>query len=95
MFSLSKESENDLKTELIKIVNNHLKNAQRLEPKALGLMSAKEVINELNIDRRTLKKWEDLGLKRYAPPYDKTQKHFYRVVDVLQFLGVYEETTRQ
>ena len=43
---------------------------------------------ELGIDYNTLRRWEDNGLPRYIPPLEDTRKVFYRVTDILQFLGV-------
>jgi len=33
-------------------------------------------------------KWEEAGLRRYQPPLEDTRKIYYRVSDVLKFLGV-------
>ena len=42
----------------------------------------------LEIEYKTLKRWENNGLRRYQPPLEDTRKVFYRVSDILQFLGV-------
>ncbi|HEM4500925.1 TPA: XRE family transcriptional regulator, partial [Streptococcus suis] len=49
---------------------------------------AQQVKDELGIKDKTLKRWEDNGLRRYQPPLEDTRKIFYRVSDILVFLGV-------
>ncbi|CYU47686.1 phage protein [Streptococcus suis] len=88
MFSLSKESEYDLTHGLLEIVENYLEGREKIQPRALGLITAQQVKEELEIEYKTLKRWEDNGLRRYQPPLEDTKKIFYRVSDVLKFLGV-------
>ncbi|MBS8114840.1 XRE family transcriptional regulator, partial [Streptococcus suis] len=57
-------------------------------PRLLGLITAQQVKDELGIKDKTLKRWEDNGLRRYQPPLEDTRKIFYRVSDILKFLGV-------
>ena len=83
MFSLSKESENDLTNRISTVVENYL--AVRERPK---LMSAQEAMDELDIKYKTLQKWEGAGLRRYQPPLEDTRKVYYKVTDILKFLGV-------
>lgn len=87
MFSLSRESENDLKTGMLKIVENFLKDYQKPKPKMLGLITQDELLTELNIKYGTVKRWEQAGLKRYMPPIEGTRTVFYKIDDVLLFLG--------
>ncbi|WP_371267633.1 hypothetical protein [Streptococcus sp.] len=87
MFSLSRESENDLKTGMLKIVEDFLNNYQQPKPKILGLITQDELQTELNIKYGTVKRWEDAGLKRYMPPIEGTRTVFYKIDDVLLFLG--------
>ena len=51
-------------------------------------MSAVEVRKELGIKANTLKRWEMAGLRRYQPPLEDTRKVFYKIKDILIFLGV-------
>ena len=87
MFSLRRESENDLKTGMLKIVEDFLNNYQQPKPKILGLITQDELQTELNIKYGTVKRWEDAGLKRYMPPIEGTRTVFYKIDDVLLFLG--------
>ncbi|MGQ7480624.1 XRE family transcriptional regulator, partial [Streptococcus suis] len=61
---------------------------EKVKPRTLGLITAQQVKDELGIKDKTLKRWEDNGLRRYQPPLEDTRKIFYRVSDVLKFLGV-------
>ncbi|VTY27875.1 Uncharacterised protein [Streptococcus parasanguinis] len=51
-------------------------------------MTAKQLKDELNVTDNTLKRWEENGLKRYQPPLEDTRKVYYKVSDILIFLGV-------
>ena len=88
MFSLSRESENDLKTGMLKIVENFLNNYQQPKPKILGLITQDELLTDLSVSFNTLQRWEQAGLKRYMPPIEGTRTVFYKIDDVLLFLGV-------
>lgn len=88
MFSLSKESENSLKMELLALVAGFLKSYTKPKPRLLGLMTQKQVLEELGIGYLTLQRWEKIGLKRYIPPVEDTRTVFYKVDDILVFLGV-------
>lgn len=88
MFSLSKESEHALTHGLLAIVEKYLEAREKVKPRVLGLISSEELKDELGIGYGTLKKWEDNGLKLYQPPIEDTRKIFYKVSDVLKFLGV-------
>ena len=50
-------------------------------------MTAKQLKDELDIKDNTLKRWEENGLKRYQPPLEDTRKAYYKVSDILIFLG--------
>lgn len=54
---------------------------------SLGILTQKELLEQLNISTNTLKSWEKLGLKRLEPPIEKTRTVYYKVSDVLIFLG--------
>lgn len=88
MFSLSKESEQDLTQGVLELVGSYLEAREQIPPRLLGLITAQQVKDELGIKDKTLKRWEDNGLRRYQPPLEDTRKIFYRVSDILIFLGV-------
>lgn len=88
MFSLSKESEQDLTQGVLELVGSYLEAREQTPPRLLGLITAQQVKDELGIKDKTLKRWEDNGLRRYQPPLEDTRKVFYRVSDILVFLGV-------
>ncbi len=88
MFSLSRESEESLKMEVLKLVSGFLKSYTKPKPKLLGLITQDELQTELNIKYGTVKRWEQAGLKRYLPPIEGTRTVFYKIDDVLLFLGV-------
>ena len=89
MFSLSKESEQDLTQGVLELVGSYLEARDRLKPRLTGLISAQQVMDELGVGYNTLRRWEEAGLKRYQPPVEDTRKVYYRVSDILAFLGVY------
>ena len=88
MFSLSRESEQDLAHGVLELVENYLEARDTVKPRLTGLISAQEVMDELDVKYKTLQKWEDAGLRRYQPPLEDTRKIYYRVSDLLKFLGV-------
>ncbi|HEL1622148.1 hypothetical protein [Streptococcus suis] len=88
MFSLSRESEQNLTHGLLDIVRKYLEGREKVKPRILGLMTAEQLKDELDIEYKTLQRWEKHGLKRYQPPLEDTRKIFYRVSDILIFLGV-------
>ena len=88
MFSLSKESEHDLTHGILEVVEKYLEVRDRIKPRLTGLISAQEAMDELDIKYKTLQKWEDAGLRRYQPPLEDTRKIYYRISDLMKFLGV-------
>jgi len=88
MFSLSKESEHDLTHGILEVVEKYLEVRDRIKPRVTGLISAQEAMDELDIKYKTLQKWEEAGLRRYHPPLEDTRKIYYRISDLLKFLGV-------
>ena len=88
MFSLSKESEYELTHGVLEVVEKYLEVRDRIKPRLTGLISAQEAMDELDIKYKTLQKWEDAGLRRYQPPLEDTRKVYYKVTDLLKFLGV-------
>ena len=87
MFSLSKESEYELTHGVLELVENYLEARDTATPRLTGLITAQEAMDELDIKYKTLQKWEDAGLRRYQPPLEDTRKIYYRVSDLLKFLG--------
>ncbi|HEL2670648.1 TPA: XRE family transcriptional regulator [Streptococcus suis] len=85
---LTAQSETDLKTGILELIGNYLEAREKVKPRTLGLITARQLKDELGIKDKTLKRWEDNGLRRYQPPLEDTRKIFYRVSDVLKFLGV-------
>ncbi|MCP1639670.1 hypothetical protein J2T50_001379 [Streptococcus gallinaceus] len=55
-----------------------------------GLISKKELQEELDIAHNTIIRWESLGLKRYTPPINDSRTVFYKISELLGFLGVEE-----
>ncbi|MCC9884028.1 XRE family transcriptional regulator, partial [Streptococcus agalactiae] len=82
MFSLSKESEQDLTQGVLELVGNYLEVREQPQPRLLGLITAQQIKDELGIKAKTLKRWEDNGLRRYQPPLEDTRKHYYKVSDI-------------
>ena len=87
MFSLSKESEQELSQGVLTLIDTFLKSQDKVFQKSLGLMTAKQLKDELDIKDKTLKRFEEKGLKRYQPPLEDTRKAYYKVSDVLIVLG--------
>lgn len=88
MFSLSRESENSLKRGILKLIQDFLQSYFKPKPRLLGLITQDELQTELAISFNTLQRWEQAGLKRYMPPIEGTRTVFYKINDVLLFLGV-------
>ena len=53
---------------------------------SLGILTQKELLEQLNIAPNTLKSWELKGLKRLEPPIEGTRTVYYKVSDVIRFL---------
>lgn len=85
---LTAQSEIDLKTGILELIENYLEAREIVKPRVTGLITAQQLKDELGIKNKTLKRWEDNGLRRYQPPLEDTRKIFYRVSDILVFLGV-------
>ena len=83
MFSLSKESEQDLTQGLLELVGSYLEAREQTPPRLLGLIAAQQVMDELEVSYNTLKRWEEAGLKRYQPPVEDSRKVYYRISDIL------------
>lgn len=83
----SNETEQDLKIQIASIVNDAVDNLQKPEPRLLGLITRKQLKEELGISTPTIEKWEMYGLKSFVPPSEETRTKFYKVSDILAFLG--------
>ena len=92
MFSLSRESEHDLAHGILEVVEKYLEVRDRIKPRLTGLISAQEAMIELDIKYKTLQRWEDAGLRRYQPPLEDTRKIYYKINDILIFLGADKES---
>ena len=88
MALLSNETETSLKMELLETVDKYLKARNKALPHITGLMTAQQVMTELDIKYKTLQRWEKAGLRRYQPPLEDTRKIYYRISDLMKFLGV-------
>lgn len=86
LFSL--DTETQLKAEALTLLSNFLQSYTQPKQRQLGLMTPQQVKEELGIKSKTLARWEKAGLKRYQPPLEDTRKVFYKVSDILVFLGV-------
>ena len=53
---------------------------------SLGILTQKELLEQLNIAPNTLESWELKGLKRLEPPIEGTRTVYYKVSDVIRFL---------
>ncbi|MTB43261.1 hypothetical protein [Streptococcus uberis] len=84
----SNETEQDLKVQIASIVNDAVENLKKPEPRLLGLMTRKQLKEELGISTPTIERFEKNGLKVFQPPFEDSRTKFYRVKDVLTFLGV-------
>lgn len=85
---LSNEAEKEIKQEVAITVSTFLENYTKPEPRLLGLITQEDLKKELGIEYKTLKRFEENGLRRYQPPIENARKVFYQVSDVLRFLGV-------
>uniref|UniRef100_UPI003CCFE59B hypothetical protein n=1 Tax=Streptococcus uberis TaxID=1349 RepID=UPI003CCFE59B len=64
----------------MKIIENKSKTSDS------GIIQQKDLVQQLGISPNTLKKWENLGLKRLEPPIEDTRTVFYQWSDIIQFL---------
>lgn len=88
MSLLSQETERELKFEIVEAVEEYLSVRELILPNLTGLISLERLENELDVNYKTIQKWERAGLKRYQPPLEDTRKVYYRITDVLIFFGV-------
>lgn len=88
MHVLSDEYQYELAQGVVNIVDNAIKARSKHDNKQLGLIAAQQAMDELGVSYNTLKRWEEAGLKRYQPPVEDSRKVYYRISDILAFLGV-------
>ncbi|MBF0778337.1 helix-turn-helix transcriptional regulator [Streptococcus cuniculi] len=69
-------------------VNTFLEHYNKPKPRILGLITLPELKEDLKISYSTIQRWEKAGLKRYEPPIEDGRTVFYKITDVLIFLGV-------
>ncbi|MCK1220899.1 MerR family transcriptional regulator [Streptococcus uberis] len=84
---LSKEAEKEIKQEVAITVSNFLENYSKPESRLLGLITQADLKKELGIEYKTIRRWEENGLPRYQAPLEDTRKVYYKVSDILAFLG--------
>ncbi|MEY8463294.1 XRE family transcriptional regulator [Streptococcus merionis] len=87
---LTPQSETELKTGILELVGNYLEAREKVPFNHTGLITQQQLKEELGISFQTLTSWEQAGLRRYQPPLEDTRKVFYRISDILIFLGVEE-----
>ena len=87
MFSLSRESEQDLAHGIIEVVERYLGARDTVKPRLTKLINRVELKEELKISDNTLNKWERQGLRRLQPPDEGSRIIFYLVDDIRRFMG--------
>ncbi|HEL0246931.1 TPA: XRE family transcriptional regulator [Streptococcus equi subsp. zooepidemicus] len=85
---LSHEAETQLVTGTLERVDRYLEEREKLPQHHTELISQQELKEELKLSFQTLATWEQAGLRRYQPPLEDSRKVFYRITDILVFLGV-------
>ena len=72
----------------VSVLDKVLEGYSKLDKHQLGIITTQQVMDELEVSYNTLKRWEKAGLKRYQPPVEDSRKVYYRISDILAFLGV-------
>ncbi len=85
----SEEYQKELAQGAVSVLDKVLEGYSKLDKHQLGLITAQQAMDELEVSYNTLKRWEEAGLKRYQPPVEDTRKVYYLKRDILAFLGVY------
>lgn len=88
MFSLSRESEQDLAHGILEVVERYLEARENVPQRLTKLINRVELKEELKISDNTLNKWEKQGLRRFQPADDGSRMIYYLVTDIWKFLGV-------
>lgn len=84
---LSEEASREIKQEVATTVSSFMENYTKPKPRLLGLISLPDVEKELDVKYNTIKRWEENGLKRYCPPLEDSRKIYYKISDLLIFMG--------
>ena len=74
-------------SELTNKLTKTLDEIKAQEARMLNIISQEGVMKELEIGYLTLRRWERAGLPRYQAPIEDTRKVFYKISELLQFLG--------
>ncbi len=85
---IERESTQTIETTSEDLSPDYGKSHEKVPQKRLDLISKVELKEELGIGDKTLIKWEGAGLPQYIPPIEDTRKAYYKISDVLKFLGV-------
>ena len=81
---LSEAYQKELAQGVISVLDKALEGYSKLGK----LITAQQAMDELGLKYNTLRRWEEAGLKRYQPPVEDSRKVYYRISDILAFLGV-------
>ena len=84
---LSEAYQKELAQGAVSVLDKVLEGYSKLDKHQLGIITAQQVMAELEVSYNTLKRWEEAGLKRYQPPVEDSRKVYYRISDILAFLG--------
>lgn len=87
MAVFSVDFEQGLLDRVDKLVEQKLELEKKLQRK-IGLITAKELKDELDISGTTLKNWMDIGLISYQSPFESSKKLYFKISDVINFLTV-------
>ncbi|HEL2309453.1 TPA: hypothetical protein U0510_000542 [Streptococcus suis] len=87
MRTFSIEFEQGLLDRVDALAEKKLKLEKDLQKKT-GLITAKELKDDLDISGTTLKNWMDIGLVSYQSPFESSKKLYFKVSDVINFLTV-------
>lgn len=85
---LSEAYQKELAQGAVSVLDKVLEGYSKLDKHQLGIITAQQVMAKLEVSYNTLKRWEEAGLKRYQPPVEDSRKVYYRISDILAFLGV-------
>lgn len=89
---LTPQAEKGLMQSILDLIARFLESYTKPEPRILGLISRQQAMKELDIKTaQTFRDWEQLGLRAYQPPLDKSRVIYYKVSDLLTFLGVEDD----
>ncbi|QBX08321.1 hypothetical protein [Streptococcus gordonii] len=87
MATFSVEFERSLLDKVDKLAERKLELERELHNKT-GLITAKELKDELDISGTTLNNWMREGLVSFQTPFENSKKLYFRVTDIINFLTV-------